>query len=944
MLRRYLALSLLVSICASTHAQDGTLVSTFPSGGAGPNNSVYASAVQDDGKIVIGGNFSMYNGVSRPRVARINADGSLDATFTPVTGANGTVWDIAASGSSFYIVGSFTTYNGAARHRVARVNSNGTVDASFTTGSTGANNIVRAVGVQSDGKVIIGGDFTDYNGTPVNRIARLNTDGTLDNSFMVGTGLTARVRSLIVQPDNKIILSGDFNSYNGTSRNRFLRLNADGTIDPSFTIGFGSGDYTESLALQNDGKILLGGAAKTYNGTARNHIARTNANGTLDTGFDPVGGAAIASGTGTPWVRAIEVQNDGKILLGGDFTLFNGASHVRIVRLNANGSVDAGFTSGSGFTIPTSATGAAVRTIRVLNSGDILVGGDFQTYNGVSRGYLALLEGSAASEVMTGTVGASFCAGSSLTVPYTVNGTFNMGNTFTAQLSDANGSFAMPVSIGSVTATASGTIAATLPAGASGNGYRIRIVSSSPVTTGTNNGSDIQVAGTEVQPVPNMTVCAGTAVPMTAFSGSGNYTWTNDNPMIGLAASGAGNLPAFTAMNSGAMPQVAIIQVSANEASCPAKPTTFRITVKPMPVMNAIAAQSVCAGTQTSSLVFSGTAGALYRWTNSNTDIGLGSVGTGSIAAFTAMNGSMNEQVTGTISVTPVLNGCSGMPVMSTITVTRSAGALSYPQASYCGTGWAYARVTGTGGGSFSAMPSGLLLDAGTGAVNLALSMPGTYTVSYMIGGATGACASMASTQLTVLPQATVNPVPNQVYCDGMMTAPISFSGTASGYAWTNDNTAIGLAASGTGTIPTFMTTNPGPGSISASIRVRPLGDGASSCPGKVRTFRFTVNDCPPVTISADTEGNGDNTRMAPRLGLSPNPAASQVTVSLSGSSRHAQVLQLLTQGGQPAGAPVTFTGNRVIVPLTGLRPGIYFVQVTDTGTGRTLRGTVVKL
>src|SRR5690606_36450331 len=149
------------------------------------------------------------------------------------------------------------------------------------------NNSVLSTVIQADGKIIVGGDFTSFNGTIINRIARLNTDGTLDTDFNPGTGFNYGVRSTVIQVDGKIIVGGGFTSFNGTIINRIARLNTDGTLDTDFNPGTGFSSGVYSTALQVDGKIIVGGDFTSFNGVSRGRIARLNTDGTLDTDFNP---------------------------------------------------------------------------------------------------------------------------------------------------------------------------------------------------------------------------------------------------------------------------------------------------------------------------------------------------------------------------------------------------------------------------------------------------------------------------------------------------------------------------------------------------------------------------------------------------------------------------------------------------------------------------------
>jgi uncharacterized delta-60 repeat protein len=258
-------------------ASNGSLDATFNQG-TGPNNIVNNAILQNDGKIIIGGQFTFYNGTARARIARANASGSLDNTFNPGSGANNTVFGLALQNDGKIIIGGqFTTYNGLGAIRVARITSAGALDATFSSGAgpTGTGTVVvRACGLQADGKIIIGGFFTTYNGVSSNNIARLNSDGTIDPSFNVGTGANSSVTSINIQPDGKIIIMGQFTSYNGVVRNRIARLNSDGSLDLTFTPGTGSNNTIFTSEFQSDGKLIIGGQFTTYAGTSRVSIAR----------------------------------------------------------------------------------------------------------------------------------------------------------------------------------------------------------------------------------------------------------------------------------------------------------------------------------------------------------------------------------------------------------------------------------------------------------------------------------------------------------------------------------------------------------------------------------------------------------------------------------------------------------------------------------------------
>ena len=365
---------------------DGTLDTTFTTNtGTGADTSfVNAIAVQSDGKILIGGSFTYWNGTLVRRIVRLNSDGTLDTAFTTNTGtgALSTVYAIAVqSDGKILISGSFTSWNGTNVGRIVRLNSDGTRDTAFTTNTgTGANGSAGLIAIQSDGKILVGGSFSSWNGTSVGYIVRLNSDGTLDTTFTtnIGTGANSSVQAIAIQSDGKILVSGLFTTWKGTTVGRIVRLNSDGTRDTTFTTknGTGANNAVNAMIIQSDGKILVGGSFPRWNGTLVNRIVRLDSDGTRDTAFTANTGTGANSNVGS---NSIAIQSDGKILLGGDLTTWNGTTVNRIVRLNSDGTRDTAFTTNTG-----TGAGNTVYQITVQPDGKILVGGSFTTWNGTT--------------------------------------------------------------------------------------------------------------------------------------------------------------------------------------------------------------------------------------------------------------------------------------------------------------------------------------------------------------------------------------------------------------------------------------------------------------------------------------------------------------------------------------------------------------------------------
>lgn len=284
-------------------------------------------------------------------------DGFLDDCVDPpappppfqgdAIGFNGTVNSIspALDGSDdVYVGGEFFIYKNSFTRGIARLNNDGSLDMGFVTGPGFSGvGVVNSVAPATDGSgdVYVGGRFTDYNGSAVNYIARLNLDGTLDAAFDSGIGFDSSVSIIAPATDGSgdVYVGGAFTSYNSTAvSSGLIRLNADGSLDAGFNVGSGWGE--DSVALANDGS----GDVYVTSVTAP-RIARLNDDGSIDTGFD-----AGTSGFNHD-VRSITVAIDGSgdIYVAGSFTEYNGMSTNGIARLNSNGSMDTGFITESGF-------------------------------------------------------------------------------------------------------------------------------------------------------------------------------------------------------------------------------------------------------------------------------------------------------------------------------------------------------------------------------------------------------------------------------------------------------------------------------------------------------------------------------------------------------------------------------------------------------------------
>ena len=345
------------------------------------NNTVITTVTQSDGKILVGGSFTSFNGTGANRIIRLNSNGSIDGDFSYGSGFGDNVYTIAIqSDGKITVGGDFSGYNGTAVNNIVRLNSNGSIDNTFNIG-TGFDNQVYTIAIQSDGKILVGGTFQVYNGTGTKRLIRLNTDGSIDNTFTTGDGCNSDINTIAIQSDGKILVGGDFSNYNETGINRIARLNSDGSIDNTFNIGTGFNSPVRTIAIQSDGKILVGGDFSDYDGTTASCITRLNTDGLIDNAFN--------IGTGfNDFVNTITIQSDGKILVGGRFTGYDSTDAYRIARLNINGTIDS-----TNFLVGNLGFNSTVNTIATLENGNILAGGDFTADidNDSPYSYMALI-------------------------------------------------------------------------------------------------------------------------------------------------------------------------------------------------------------------------------------------------------------------------------------------------------------------------------------------------------------------------------------------------------------------------------------------------------------------------------------------------------------------------------------------------------------------------
>lgn len=301
--------------------------------------------------------------------------GTLDPSFNPTgVGASDEIYTIAKQSDGKLIIGgNFFTYNSQNALYLARLNSDGSLDTTFNTG-LGPSGPVYSLAIQPDGKILVGGGFSNYNFQNVSRaLIRLHPDGSLDSLFnQGGFGFSlsnggGRVNSIALQPDGKILVGGVFTRYNQTiERTGIIRLNPDGTADDSVSFHTNLSGSVESIAVLPDGKIMIAGGF-IYNGY--NNICRIHSNGQLDPIFN-------VSGTGTERkVLSMKIDSNGKVLACGEFISYNGVGVNNIVRIHIDGEIDTTFkTANSTF---------GINDIAIQNDGKVLIVGSFS--RGIKR-------------------------------------------------------------------------------------------------------------------------------------------------------------------------------------------------------------------------------------------------------------------------------------------------------------------------------------------------------------------------------------------------------------------------------------------------------------------------------------------------------------------------------------------------------------------------------
>jgi uncharacterized delta-60 repeat protein len=361
---------------------DGTRDTTWNPGTAGAANIVRDVKIQSDGKILAVGDFTAYSGSTRNRIVRTETSGAIDTTFNIGTGLGAAAYNVhIQSDGKIITAGGFAQYSGSTNNYIVRINSNGTKDNTFTIG-TGFNQTVWISSLQPDGKIIAAGLFTTYSGSSNNYIVRVNSDGTKDNTFNVGTGLDAAWAAGVTNPisydtENNIYLASDNVTYSGSAVPRIFKLRPDGTLDTTYDAGVGLNRFALANVISGS-RLYTAGTFTNYKFAGATGIAMVSDSATLSSSFNPGIGF-----NGDVW--AMTKQSTGRVILGGGFTRYSGSASVRLVGINSNGTVDFGFNVG------TAGATNIVHALGTQTDDKIIAGGQFTTYSGSSTSTTRLM-------------------------------------------------------------------------------------------------------------------------------------------------------------------------------------------------------------------------------------------------------------------------------------------------------------------------------------------------------------------------------------------------------------------------------------------------------------------------------------------------------------------------------------------------------------------------
>ncbi len=745
--------------------------------------------LQADGKILAGGRMTNITGIGNVgRIVRLNADGSWDNSFnTTSPGFNNTVRAIEIQTDNKIIAGGvFTSYNGSTANRIVRINeSNGSMDGTFITG-TGFNGEVKRILIRSDGKILVSGAFSSYNGTAVQAIVLLNSNGSLDNSFT--PPLLTSVGEMGIQADGKILIQSDAG---------FIRLNNDGTKDNSFSIGSGFDADVNKIYIESSGKILVAGDFQNFNGTTRNFVARLNPNGSLDKYFD----TGIGSYT---WTYDILSAGTNQVFIAGYFDKWNNQLQNGIAKIsNACIRTPIGFNASScNSTITLNACGGFNGDYRwyTTASGGSPIAGETSsaiTINNLTATttyYVTLNDGicesvrvpvvatlASSSTAAPTTIGAVGCSGAALLLTATggANGQYRWYTTATGGTplaGETSSSFTTPaltsttvyyVAINDGTCESSRTsVTATITSIAS------------PTTTGSS-------------------LCGTGPVTLSASGGTaGQYRWYT-------AASGGSPISGETAASytTPVLTTTTTYYVSINNGTCESGRSSATATISSVPTAPSTTGASSCGSASTLTLSATGGTNGQYRWYTvatggspisgeTNSTYTTASI-TNTTTFYVAINNGVCESnraavvaTINTIPAAPITTGASACGPTASVVLSASGG-----------TNGQYRWYTASSGGI-----------AISGEVNSTLATPAlSATATYYVAINNSVCESNRTGVLASITPPPSKPVITIIsgspsICNGQSIVLAGPSGSGLTYKWSNGSTTQQITVSSAGT------------------------------------------------------------------------------------------------------------------------------------------------
>lgn len=394
-------------------------------GKPGPSGQVRTLCMQNDGKILVGGWFNEYNNKTVNSIVRIDSTGNIDTSFSAVGGVNTVIYKIVQQNDGKILVGgSFSSFNGISKNNLVRLNIDGSIDTSFNNSLSGPNEFVSNIAIQADGKILVTGNFTMYNGVTVQKFVRINSDGTIDTTFQLPQILSTNIAigGLEIQSNGNILLGARCVTSTNDTTGSIVRLFPTGLIDTSFAK---VEIYPMKIKELPNGKILIGSVGSG--------IKKLNADGSIDTTFAShnqlpkvfynrandfvinskneiiLTGFALDSTHHTRLVYSrldsngyviessirksnigsfhglsIVLTNDDGVIIGSEDKYYNNVYKPYLVSVDSTGALNPWFNSNTGFN-------GNVYTSYTLPDDKLLIGGEFSSYNGIKTGCIVRL-------------------------------------------------------------------------------------------------------------------------------------------------------------------------------------------------------------------------------------------------------------------------------------------------------------------------------------------------------------------------------------------------------------------------------------------------------------------------------------------------------------------------------------------------------------------------